>query len=245
MGMRLSLLGMVVALGAFFAPPAHAVYVPEENARLEVDPSLTRDIIEETEHYCMTLAVFFEGGSTGESEEGQRHIARVIAERAKANRRIWGGPTICGVVFYQAKGVCQFSFACLPAARRTPRQGLAWAISSAIAREELEGRNEGPDQLIRYYMNEGLTPLRNACRFRKEFVPVVKAGRHEFFREPTSTERKELSRADFDVCKRYEASLKAAKAKAKKKFAKKGKAKAQHAKAPAKSKVARAKLAKR
>jgi Cell Wall Hydrolase len=245
MEMRLSLLGIVMAIGALFAPPAHAVYVPEETARLEVDPSLTRDIVAETEHYCMTLAVFFEGGSTGESEEGQRHIARVIAERAKANRRIWGGPTICGVVFYQAKGVCQFSFACLPEARRRPLRGPAWRMSEAIAREALEGRNEGLDQLIRYYMNEELTPLRNACRFRREFVPVVKAGRHEFFREPTSWERKELSRAEFDVCTRYEASLKAKKTKAKK-VAKKGKPKAQHAaKAPPKSKVARAKLAKR
>jgi hypothetical protein len=32
-----------------------------------------------------------------------RHIARVIGERARANRRMWGGRTICGVVFSRQK----------------------------------------------------------------------------------------------------------------------------------------------
>src|SRR5215216_2513090 len=214
--------------------------------RLELDPSLgTRDIVAESELYCMTLALFFEGGSTGESEEGQRHMGRVIGERARANRRIWGGPTICGVVFHQAKGVCQFSFACLPRARRTARGGARWQMSAAIARDELDGRNNGPDELIRYYMNPELTPLRNVCRFRREFVPVVKAGRHEFFREPTAAERKELSQAEFDACTRYAASLKVKKSKAKKALAKKGKAKQQFAKARSNKnkKLARTKLA--
>src|SRR4051812_44139802 len=121
----------------------------------------------------MTLAVYFEGGSTGESEEGQRHIARVIGERARANRRIWGGATTCGVVFHRVNSVCQFSFACLPQARRTPHAGARWTISAAIARDELEGRNETPDDLIRYYLNADLTSDRNVCRFRREFVPVI------------------------------------------------------------------------
>jgi hypothetical protein len=244
--MRLYLTGIAIAVNALFAAPVHALYVPSERERLEIDPSLSAgDIVAHTELYCMTLALFFEGGSTGESEEGQRHIARVIGERAKANRRIWGGSTICGVVFYQAKGVCQFSFACLPLARRTPRaKGPLWAVSAAVAHDELEGQNQGPDDLIRYYMNAELTPLRNECRFRREFVPVVKAGRHEFFREPTNSELKELSRAEFDACTRYAELLKAQKAKAKKKaLAKKGKAKEKHAKAKIKKKPVRTKLA--
>jgi hypothetical protein len=241
--MRFSLVGAAMVLAALSAGPADARYAGEEPPRLEVDPSLDRDIIAESELYCMTLAIFFEGGSTAESEEGQRHIARVISERAKANRRIWGGSSICGVVFYRAKGVCQFSFACLPGARRTPRQGPRWEFSEMIAREALEGRNESPDHLIRYYMNGELTSPRNACRFRKEFVPVVRAGRHEFFREPASWERRELAQTEFDECRRHAASLKAKKAKAKKALAKKGKAKQQIAKAKGKPKVARTKEA--
>jgi hypothetical protein len=194
----------------------------------------------------MTLALFFEGGSTGESEEGLRHIARVIGERAKANRRIWGGSTICGVVFYQAKGVCQFSFACLPLARRTPRQGALWSFSAEIARDELEGRNADLPTLLRYYMNAEYTPARNECRFRREFVPVVKAGRHEFFREPSSRERREVAQGDYEACRRHEAMLKAAQERAKKKLAKskkKGKDKQKLAKAGGKKKVARTKEA--
>src|SRR5688572_27694044 len=37
-----------------------------------------RDIRTESRLYCMALAVYFEGGSTAEVEEGQRNIARVI-----------------------------------------------------------------------------------------------------------------------------------------------------------------------
>lgn len=234
--MRLALLSVLVGAAALLTAPARAAPVPEESIRatigpgLPLDPALEHDLFAETEHFCLTLALFFEGGSTGEPEHGQRHIARVIVERAKANRAIWGGRTICGVVFYQAKGVCQFSFACLPSAQRTPRKGASWDLSARIARDALAGRNEGPDELIRYYMNADLTPPKNACRFRREFVPVVKAGRHEFFREPTSAERRKLARAEFEECKRYAAQLEAEKAKAKKRAEaarkKKGKQKA-------------------
>jgi spore germination cell wall hydrolase CwlJ-like protein len=228
--------------------PAHGAFMPEPTTRVEADPAALREIVAETEHYCMTLALFFEGGSTGESEQGQRHIAQVIVERAKANRRIWGGRTICGVVFHQAKGTCQFSFACLPLTRRTPRPSLAWSLSAVIAQDALAGYDGGADDLIRYYMNADLTPLRNQCRFRREFVPVAKVGRHEFFREPTSTERRELARTEFEACTRYAALLQAEQEKAKKKrHVKKGKTKQKFAKAVGKKKgkklvrVARAK----
>jgi hypothetical protein len=242
--MRRSLFAIAVAAAAVMAAPAHAIQVMPANQPLQVDPWLERDVIAETEHYCMTLALFFEGGSTGESEEGLRHIARVIGERAKANRRIWGGSTICGVVFYRAKGVCQFSFACLPLARRTPRKNALWEFSATIARDQLDGRNEELPGLLRYYMNAEFTPARNECRFRREFVPVLKAGRHEFFREPSSWERKEVAQGEYEACRRHEAMLKAAAEKAKKKkLAKKGKGKQHLAKASGKKKVVRTKEA--
>jgi hypothetical protein len=237
--MRLALIGLT--LGATLTGPAQAAApTADEPFRLAVDPLIERvDVFAETEEYCLTLALYFEGGSTGESEQGQRHIARVIMERAKANRRIWGGNTICGVVHYKAKGTCQFSFACLPLARRTPRFGPAWRTSAEIARVALAGRNDGTHALIRYYMNAELTPLRNECRFRREFVPVGKAGRHEFFREATTLERRALTRTPFEACSKYEALLeaqkaKAEKAKAKKAAAKKGKSKQKLAKTKAK-----------
>lgn len=201
-----------------------AAYLPDVETRAVVTDLFERDIVSETDHYCMTLAIFFEGGSTGESETGMRHIARVIAGRAQANRPQWGGSTICGVVFYKKTNVCQFSFACLPLARRTPKPGPGWDASAEIARAQLEGRNDEPDGLIRYYMNAPLAAARNACNFRKEFVRVTSAGRHEFFREASTTERRELATQSFADCDRYAASLKKSKAKSKK-FAKHKKSK--------------------
>lgn len=195
---------------------AEAVAPPSPNYR-----TIERDVRAESRGYCLTLAIYFEGGSTFEPEVGQRHIARVIHERARANLRKWGGSDICDVVFYMRKGVCQFSFTCLPLARRTPGFGGAWHRARLIAEEELHGRNEVEERSIRYYMNTALTPPRNACRFRKEFVKVVDAGRHEFFREPTAEERAELASGRFEECERHAQQLRAQEAKRKRLAAKK------------------------
>jgi hypothetical protein len=209
----------VLGASIVLAGPAYAKLVSvSESGRAPVQIQ-NRDVVAETERYCLTLAIYFEGGSTFEPEIGQRHIARVITERAKADRRYWGGNTICGVVFYKAKGVCQFSFACLPMARRTPRKNVLWHASEAVAVDALEGRNEDPDASIRYYMNAELSALKNVCAFRKEFVRVTKAGTHEFFREATAEERAALAKTNPEACKRYAELLK----KAKKKHAKKAK----------------------
>lgn len=220
-------LACAVAGAIVIGTPASAHRAPVEEARIALgDPiNRDRDIAYETDLYCLALAVYFEGGSTDETEEGQRHIANVVVARARANRQIWGGSKICDVVFYQRNKVCQFSFACLPLAKRTAVKGKAWRYSESIARDELEGRSGLEDKLMRYYMNASLTPPKNACRFRKEFVPVVQAGRHEFFREATRAERRELEKADHAECKKYEASLKKKKnAKIAKKAGKDGKA---------------------
>ena len=214
--------------------PAQAYHPPVEVTKVALgDPiNRNRDIAYETDLYCLALAVYFEGGSTEETEEGQRHIANVVMARARANRQIWGGAKICDVVFYQRNKVCQFSFACLKLEKRTVRGGPAWRYSMNIARDEIEGRSGLEDKLMRYYMNASLTPPKNACRFRKEFVPVVQVGRHEFFREASRAERRELAKAEHEECRKHEASLK------KKKVAKnkKGKADAKLAATKAKTK---------
>src|SRR6266700_3247264 len=173
------------------------------------------DIVAESRLYCLALAVYFEGGSTAESREGQEHIARVVTARAKDRVNKWGGGEICNVVFYKRGGVCQFSFACLPAARRTPRGGARWEQAVSIARRELENTSDLQERDIRYYLNPDFTSDRNECRFRKEFVPVVKAGRHEFFREPDDAERAALLTSAHPACVRYAAALEAQKQRAK------------------------------
>jgi hypothetical protein len=62
-----------------------------------------------------------------------------------------------------------------------------------------------------YYMNPMLTSDRNACRFRKEFVPMLEAGRHHFFREPTAAERAMLAAREPIECKRYADAVEAKK----------------------------------
>lgn len=217
-----------LAFSSAFACAAYAkpASVPETGrAPIQIQ---SRDIVAETDLYCMTLAIYFEGGSTYEPEIGQRHIARVITERAKADRSYWGGKTICGVVFYKRKGVCQFSFACLPIARRTPRKNMLWQASEAVAVDALAGRNDDPDASIRYYMNAELSALKNVCAFRKQFVRVTKAGTHEFFREASAEERATLAKTNPEACRRYAELLKKAKKKRSKKVrhAKRGHAKA-------------------
>jgi hypothetical protein len=202
------------AVIALFAPreaeAVHAVVEAEAPA-----PLVERDVVAESHLYCLALAVFFEGGSTDETIEGQQHIAKVVTERARERRRKWGGRDICDVVFYKRMGVCQFSFACLPLARRTPHGGQRWRQAIAIARDALDSASDPHGDDIRYYMNPALTSDRNACRFRKEFVPVAKAGRHEFFREPTEAERAAIAVEQHVECVRYQAALEAQRRKAK------------------------------
>jgi len=217
--MKFSSLRFSVSLGAILAlvifGSVYAAFMPFGDEELQGEEAVPRDIVGESQLHCIALAVYFEGGSTFESEEGQRHIAHVVVERAKSNLRKWGGSDLCDVVFYKKAGVCQFSFACLPLARRTPRPGRGWEQALTIAADELEGRSDVASDSIRYYMNPALTSDRNACRFKKEFVPVLEAGRHQFFREPTEFERADLRNSNPIECQRYQAALEAKKRAAK------------------------------
>jgi len=200
---------LVVCLiaAALLATAANAAFIPIVELDAVQLEEARRDFKAETDLHCLALAVYFEEGSTTEELEGQRFIARVVTLRARANLSKWGGRDLCDVVFYKRAGVCQFSFACLPLARRTPRGGARWQRAVQVASEELTAQSDASDAGIRYYMNPALTSDRNACRFRKEFVPVLEAGRHHFFREPTEAERKELASSEYAECQRYKAAL--------------------------------------
>ena len=209
---HIAALGIIFSIATFNTGFAAFNATSELETRVSVAPA--QAIEPQTELYCLALAAYFEGGSTAESDEGQRHIVRVVIERAKENQRKWGGAKLCDVVFYKRAEVCQFSFACLPPARRTPNGGAAWQHSFAIAQEELT-KSEIADDGVRYYLNPALTSNRNICRFRREFVPVVESGRHQFFREANTQERATLAKSEFAECK--DAKKSAAKAPADKK----------------------------
>jgi cell wall hydrolase len=211
----LAIVSSVAIFSVMLFEPGIGGYIPTTDIDARTPDIVTQAIDAQSEPYCVALAVYFEGGSTFESEEGQRQIARVVVERARANLRKWGGANLCDVVFYKRGHVCQFSFACLPVARRTPHGGPAWERALEIARQEIEGGSDADPNGISYYMNPALTSDRNACRFRKEFVPVLEAGRHQFFREPTEEERAALAKSDPVECQRYQAALEAKKRAAK------------------------------
>jgi hypothetical protein len=196
---------IAIAFGIIFSVATFntgfAAYIPTNELESHQSDATKKTVDSQTEFHCLALAVYFEGGSTAESEDGQRRIARVVIERAKEDQRKWGGSKLCDVVFYKRAGVCQFSFACLPLGRRTPHGSATWQRSLSIAQEELEAKSEVGDDGIRYYLNPALTSNRNVCRFRREFVPVVEAGRHQFFREPTAEERAALAKSEFAECK--------------------------------------------
>ncbi len=93
--MQVSSLRFSVGLGSLLAVlilgSVYAAFIPlgdESALNNELPPP---DIAGETQLHCVALAVYFEGGSTSEPEVGQRHIARVVVERAKSNLRKWGG----------------------------------------------------------------------------------------------------------------------------------------------------------
>ena len=120
---RLAASSLISFAAGYAMSSANASYIPFADRDLAEVDEQRRDIGAETHLYCVALAVYFEEGSTSETPEGQRQIARVVRDRAKADRSKWGGRDICDVVFYKRAGVCQFSFACLPLARRMPRGG--------------------------------------------------------------------------------------------------------------------------
>ena len=168
-----TVLSVAIFSVALFVPGISG-YIPTSDIDKREPNIIQQAIDSQSEAYCVALAVYFEGGSTFESEEGQRHIARVVVERGKANLRKWGGTNLCDVVFYKRGAVCQFSFACLPMARRTPaRRARLWEHALQIAKEEIEGQSDVTEFDIRYYMN----PIADLGPKRLPFPQGVRAGR--------------------------------------------------------------------
>jgi hypothetical protein len=154
--------------------------------------------------------MMFEGGSSHGTDSEVRAVGELVKARASEGKRMWGGSDICDVVFHRAKGVCQFSFACLPAARRTPRQSEIWQRMLSMARDVLDGV-EAQDMLARYYLNPQETSDRNVCRFKREFVPVFTEGRHDYYRPPEKSEVQSVRNGIYPECIRYQAALQRAK----------------------------------
>ena len=141
-----------------------------------------------------------------EATEAVMHVIQ-----ARAQDGTWGGPTICQVVYQShktknvqyirvgkkvvkvGKKICQFSFACLPAAKQRPRDLLAWADALEVARDGLAGGIEVDwwYEAARYYFNRRDSGKNGACWQLQNTVAIGlphPRSLHQFRRPPESLE---------------------------------------------------------
>ena len=135
---------------------------------------------------CMTQAVYYEAAN--EPDAGQRAVAQVVLNRVRHPAY----PTsVCGVV-YQGwdRPVCQFSFVCDGALRRTPMAGL-WQRAERVAKAALAGHVEQSVGTATHYHADYVVP-----RWAYTLGKVRQIGAHIFYRFPGSAgERRAFSRA--------------------------------------------------
>ena len=143
---------------------------------------------------------YFRGNRTRLS--GARHFLRGRLDR-RARRRATphgardhgageSGPSLLGRQDDLRRGVLQadnlpillrLSAACAPDSKR---QSAAGATPTRSRRRRSKAATKNRIRSIRYYMNEKAFESEIRLLFRKEFVLVVRAGTHEFFREASN-----------------------------------------------------------
>jgi hypothetical protein len=156
--------------------------------------------------------VYWEAIIAKEPELSSRMVAYVTVQRAKANKRIFGGTNIYGVVYKRATKpngviVCQFSWTCMAVAHKEPGSKPHWRLSQRIANDELAGNFSPPAHLkgATHYLNPKHSARHNICWFKTHLVLLGKAeesSQHVFYREPRNEQEKSLlpKRKDVPEC---------------------------------------------
>ena len=122
---------------------------------------------------CLAQAIYYEAGFEGEG--GRRAVAQVVLNRV---RHPAFPHSVCGVVFQQSAGTCQFTFACDGAMNRAPVPAL-WARSRREAREALSGRVERAVGMATHYHADYVYPA-----WAPQLDKIAVIGRHIFYRWP-------------------------------------------------------------
>lgn len=138
-----------VVLFCFFIIPAKA----ETNNQSEV---------------CLARVIFHE--ARGESETGQRAVARVVFNRMNDARF---PNTICGIVYQRRNGVCQFTWVC--SSKRTRETGQAWNNSMSLARLMMIENDHDHTHGAIFFSRPGRLSL-------VRYLPTANIGRHQFYR---------------------------------------------------------------
>jgi N-acetylmuramoyl-L-alanine amidase len=117
----------------------------------------------------------------GEPKLGQMMVAYITLMRAKANRSVWGGDTIEGVVY--KKG--QFSWTYHSGKKAKTPSGPAWDRAVDVATLVALGFFEPPPELLlaTSYMNPDASSQKEKCRMATHLVQVGVVGNHYFYRE--------------------------------------------------------------
>lgn len=156
--------------------------------------------------------VYWEALAANEPELSARMVAHVTVERAKANKKYWGGEDIHDVVYarkLKKNGgmVCQFTWTCKTAAKKEPGVSAKWELAMQIAREELAGKFTPPPQLVgaTSYLNPKYSGRHNICEFKTRLILLGKAepeSQHFFYRDPKGTIDQLVlpKRADVEEC---------------------------------------------
>lgn len=117
---------------------------------------------------CLAENIYYEAGV--EDLAGKYAVATVTLNRVKTGR--WGN-TVCGVVYAQKNGVCQFSWVCEKHSKPTGKQ---WKLSLKVAKAALAGRTHGPVAKALFYHADYVKPY---WADKKKKVAVI--GRHVFY----------------------------------------------------------------
>lgn len=133
-------------------------------------------VVEASEMQCLTEAVYYE--ARGETRDGQRAVAEVVARRARDPRY---PDSICGVVYQNAKSAgCQFSFACDGEANGK-HEPHAWKQAAEVAAYEIAGPGLADD------ITGGATHFHAVAvnpSWSRRFLRTVQIGNHIFYRQP-------------------------------------------------------------
>lgn len=169
---------------------------------------------EKRELMCLAKIVYFE--SRNQPELGQKLVAHSVMERVRANKREFGGSTICKVMRYEKKRkngklVPQYSFRLLPEAQQVPKDAKKWKESLSVAEIVRSGAWKPDEKFIgaKWYMNPDQSEPQNICWFRRNLISVGREKDHEFFRRPwNDLERMILDTLDVPECKQVKSKKK-------------------------------------
>lgn len=155
-----------------------AVQPPLLRASLGVTPSpaapfrLGGALEASREMECLSQAVYYE--ARGETPAGQAAVAQVVLNRV---RHPAFPKTVCGVVFQGANSrVCQFSFACNGAMRRTV-EPAAWRRAERVAHKALSGEVMAEVGRATHFHTTAVAPS-----WGLRMARVTQVGQHIFYR---------------------------------------------------------------